>query len=265
MSPGPRPPTARLPLAAAIGAATAVAAVLVWRINGQHLDAQIAAKRAALKKLVLSGSIPPTQEVMEYFSARHTALEERHRQWLGRMTAPSLADAAKADPQLYFQEQFHRVQGALKRLAAARNVPAPEQLGFPKELPPSDTVPRLLVQLALVEEASALAFQHGATAVTSVKVEDPQAVSEDAEEGPLLTRLPVRMRLTSSLPRLAQLLAALQGAQPLMDVRLLRVQARPPSDALDAELVLARYLVMPGASAEREASAPTSRGAARRR
>lgn len=246
MSPGSRSPAAWLPLAAAIGAAVAVAAVLVWRINGQHLDAQIAAKRAALKKLVLSGSIPPNQAVMEYFSARHAALEDRYHQWLGRITALPLADAAKADPQLYFQEQFHRVQGLLERLAAARGVPAPESLGFPKDLPPPDTVPRLLVQLALVEEASTLAFHHGATAVTSVKVEDPQPVSKDEEDGPLLTRLPVRMRLTGSLPRLTQVLAALQGVQPLVDVRFLRVQARPPSDTLDAELILARYLVLPG-------------------
>lgn len=259
MSVGPRVPAAWLPMAGAIGAAIAVAAVLVWRINGQQLDAQIAAKRAALKKLVLSGSIPPNQAVMEYFSARHAALVDRYHQWLGRVTAPPMTDAAKADPQLYFQEQFHRVQGLLERLAAARGVAAPEPLGFPKELPPSDTVPRLLVQLALLEEATTLAFQHGAAAVASVKVEDPQPVSsEDPGEGPLLTRLPVRMRLSSSLPHLAQLLAALHNIQPLVDVRLLRLQARPPSDLLEAELVLARYLAMPGTLGPAPA-APTSR------
>ena len=243
----PQAPLAWKPLAAAAAVSVALTGVIGWRLNLQSIEAQIAEKRTSLKRLVLSGSIPPNQEVMNYFSARQASLAQRYREWLTWVAAPPLADAAKADPQLYFQEQLHEVQRTIERLATARSVAVPEQLGFPKDLPPSDTVPRLLVQLALVQEAGTLAFEHGVADLTCFKVEDPQPVDEGAEGGAFLTRVPVRVRLKNSLPRLMQLLGALHAAKPLIDLRLLRVQSPPGAELLDVEVVLSRYLVIPNA------------------
>ena len=241
-------PLAWRPLAAGAAVSVVLSALIGWRLNLQHLDTQITEKRAALKRLVLSGSIPPNQEVMDYFSARQASLEQRYRDWVTRVAAPAVTDAANADPQLYFQEQFHEVQQTIERLAAARSTAVPEQLGFPKDLPPSDTVPRLLVQLSLVEEAARLAFEHGIITVSSLKVEDPQPVAGDAEEGAFLTRVPVRVRLRSSLPRLMHLLGALHAAKPLIDLRFLRIQSGSDAELLDVELLLSRYLVIPTAA-----------------
>ena len=231
------------PLLGAMVAGAALAGLFAWRVALQGIDQQIAAKRSAIKKLVLSGNLPPNQEVADYLAARQTALEARYQLWLTSVTTPPAADAAaQADPQLYFQERSHEVQRALERLAAARGVSAPEQLGFPKELPPSDTVPRLLMQLSLMQELAELAFEYQVSALSSLKVEDPQPVSGEEEEGPFVMRLPVRVRLTASLPQLMKILGAIEQKRPLIDVRSLRVTGQPAGDALEIELVLARYL-----------------------
>ena len=136
------------------------------------------------------------------------------------------------------------MQGTLERLAAARGLPTPEQLGFPKELPPSDTVPRLLVQLVLIQDAAKLILAQGALTLSSFKVEDPQIVSERDSEEPFLLRLPVRVRLGGSLPVLTKVLAALQHARPIIQLRGIRVMTEQEGEPLDVELVLARYLVL---------------------
>ena len=262
MAPPPRPQIAWPPLLVATLAGAALAGLIGWRLNLQSLDAQIRGKRAALKKLTLSGGIPPMQEVMDHLTAHQLSLERRYRRWLQAVTAPPLVEAAQADPQLYFQEHLHEVQRTLDRLSAARGVPVPEQLGFPKELPPSDAVPRLLAQLSLIEEATALLFEQDVPVVSSLKVEDPEPVPAQEEEGAFLVRLPVRVHLSASLPHLLKALGALQRARPLIDVRALRAQPAPPGGAgggaggrLDVELVLARYLVVEPA-AEPEGSEP---------
>jgi hypothetical protein len=170
---------------------------------------------------------------------------------------------AQADPQLYFQERFHEVQRALERLAAARDAAVPEQLGFPKELPPSDTVPRLLVQLALMQELAELAFEHQVSALTSLKVEDPQPVSGEDGEGPFVMRLPVRMRVTASLPQLMKILGAIEQKRPLIDVRGLRVASPPAGDALEVELVLARYLALSSTARDDAGEEPLKSDAAK--
>ena len=227
----------------AVGAV--LAGLFTWRVSLQSIDRQITAKRAAVRKLVLSGALPPNQEVADYLAVRQTALEARYQLWLDSVAAPLVSDAsAQADPQLYFQERVHEMQRALERLAAARSLPVPEQLGFPKELPPTDTVPRLLVQVALVQELAALAFEHQMQSVNSLKVDDPQPVAGREGEGPFVLRLPVRVRLTATLPQLMKILGAIEQKRPLIDVRSLRVSAPPSGDALDIEIVLARYLAL---------------------
>jgi len=256
----PRPPIAWPPLLAATLAGATLAGIIGWRLNLQGIDAQIKSTRAALKKLTLSGGIPPTQEVMDYLTAHQLSLERRYRHWLTVVAAPPLADAAAADPQLYFQEQFHEMQRAVERLAAARGVPVPEQLGFPKELPPSETVPRLLVQLELLKEVAALVLEQGVSGLASVKVEDPEPVPEPEGDAAFLIRLPVRARLSGSLSQVMKVLGAVDRARPLIDVRALRLApassqagageaapGRAAGERLDVELVLARYLVVEAA------------------
>ena len=234
-------PLAWVPLMVAVVMGAAVTGVVVWQMNVQSFEHRIEEKHASLKRLALSGGITPNQEVMDYLTARQGMIDARYHRWLQALAAPAIAEAAGADPQLYFQEQFHEVQRTLERLAIARTMAVPEQLGFPKELPPSDTVPRLLVQLELIKETAALIFEQGVTALKSLKIEDPEPVPEDEGGGPFLIRLPVRVRLTSSLPQLMKILGAIERANPIMDVRALRIL--PSSDILEVELVLARYLV----------------------
>ena len=259
------------PLLGTMVASVALSGVIAWRLNLQSIDGHIKSKRAALKKLVLSGGIPPNQDVMDYLSARQAFLESRYQSWVGIVEAAPLTEAARADPQLYFQEQSHEVQRALERLAAARGIAVPEQLGFPKELPPSDTVPRLLGQLSLIREASELILGEGVTALSSLKVEDPEAISEEDGDEPFLMRLPVRVRLTSSLSQLMKVLGAMERLRPFIDVRAIHVVSGEASASLDVELLLARYLVMAPAqgptqsaevkkpAAQKKASAPRAR------
>lgn len=236
-----------VPMAPLIGAmvvGAAVTGVMAWRLTLTAIDGQIAAKTSALRKMVLSGKIPPNEEVMEYLTSRQQALEQRYQRWRTRVAAATAAEAAGADPQLYFQEQLHDVQRTLERLATARAMAVPEQLGFPKELPPADTVPQLLLQLSLIKEAAALMFEQGVVALSSFKIEDAQPVPQpDDEEKPFLTRLPVRVRLHATLPQLMKVLGALQRVSPLVDVLVVRVAPGGASDHLEVELVLSRYLV----------------------
>ena len=231
------------PVIGAMVAGATVASVLAWQVNVQTMDQQVKQKRSALKKLLLSGNIPPNQEVVDYLTARQRSIDARHRHWLDVVTVPEPTKAASADPQLYFQEQFHEMQRTLERLATARKLPVPEPLGFPKELPPTDTVPRLLVQLLMIQDTAALVLQQGVSAVASFKVEDPEAVPEEDGGAPFLTRLPLRVRLTSSLPQLMKILGAVERATPMIDVRAIRVATGANPETLDVELVLARYLM----------------------
>ena len=237
-----------VPVIGALTIGAALTGVLAWRLNLQSIERQVTAKRGALKKLVLSGNIPPNQEVMDYLTSRQTSLDARYESWVKTVdAAPLTAAAAVADPQLYFQEQFHEVQRTLERLSAARGIAVPEQLGFPKEIPPSDTVPRLLGQLALIQQSAQLILDQGVTVLSSLKVEDPEMVSEEGGEATLLVRLPVRVRLAGSLPQLMKILGAIDRARPFIDLREIRVVNGATEESLDAELLLARYLVMAAA------------------
>jgi hypothetical protein len=266
------------PLVAAMVVGAAVAGGIFWRLNLSAIDSQITAKTGALKKLVLSGKIPPNDEVMEYLTSRQDSLKRRYQEWLQRVASPPVAEAAGADPQLYFQEQFHEVQRTLERLATARAMAAPEQLGFPKELPPSDTVPRLLIQLSLIKEAAALIFEQGVAAVTSFKIEDPQPVVRPEGAEPFLIRLPVRVRVNASLPQLMKVLGVIQRAAPLIDVLAVRIApaeasvgaAGAATDSLEVELLLSRYLVTaepqePPRDDEEAADAPRSKAGSSKR
>ena len=251
-----------LPLVGAMALGAMLAGVIAWRLNLRHIERQITARQSALKKLTVSGGIPPTEAVMEYLTSRQTSLEHRYQQWLKTVTVGPVADASAADPQLYFQEQVHEVQRTLERLATARGMPVPEQLGFPKELPPSDTVGRLLVQLSLMREAAALILEQGVLGLASLKVEDPETIAAEQGEGMFLMRLPVRLRVSATLPQLLKILSAIERVKPLIDVRALRIVpaataaslAPAETERLDAELLLARYVAMeaPAPAAPRE-------------
>lgn len=255
-----------LSLTAAMLAGAALMGVLAWRWNLQAIEQALRQKRAAVRKLIVGGAIPPTQEVVDYLTTRQSALERRYGHWLATITVEPTAEAA-ADPQLYFQEQFHAVQRTLERLAAARGLTAPEQLGFPKELPPSDTVPRLLVQLAMVEQLAALIMEQGVGALTSFKIEDPEPVAPEGEDSAaFLMRLPLRVRWTSTLPQLVKILGAVARLRPGMDLRVLRV-SQATGDHLEVECVVARYLVAAAAArppAVQERAAPARQPAGAR-
>jgi hypothetical protein len=265
------------PMVAAMVGGAAVAGGIFWRLNLTAIDSQITAKTGALKKLVLSGKIPPNDEVMAYLTARQASLDRRYQEWLQRVASAPVAEAASADPQLYFQEQVHEVQRTLERLATARAMAVPEQLGFPKELPPSDTVPRLLIQLSLIKEAAALIFEQGVSALTSFKIDDPQPVPQPEGEEPFLTRLPVRVRFNASLPQLLKVLGAIQRVTPLIDILAIRaspaataVPAGTATEDLEMELLLSRYLVSaetpgPAGDDEQAAEAPRAKPAASKR
>lgn len=239
----PRSMIAWMPIATALVVGAAFAGVMGWRVNLRALEHRVKEKQAALKKLTLSGGIPPNQEVMDFLGERDSSLEHRYQHWLKMVAALPQAEAASTDPQLYFQERFHEVQRTLERLAAARSMTAPEQLGFPKELPPSDTVPRLLAQLALIQELAGLIFEQGVGALASCKIEDPEPVVPERDDTPFLIRLPVRVRLSASLPQVLKTLGALERVTPLVDLRSVRIVGASVPESLDTELLVARYLV----------------------
>jgi hypothetical protein len=256
-------------VATAVLAGVALAGVIGWRLSLQALERRIVEKRAAVKKLRMTGGAPPSQHVKDYLTQRQAALDARYQQWLAATTIPPLSDAARTDPQLYFQEQFHEAQRTIERLASARGTAIPVQLGFPKELPPTDAVPRLLGQLTLIQEAVGLVLEQRAAGVSACKVEDPETVPEGESGQTFLMRLPVRITFTSSLPNLMRMLAAIERVRPIIDVRSLRLlpTAHGPPDAaqagaaearpaatergtLDGEIVLARYLLLETAAEE---------------
>ena len=239
------------PLVGAVLAGAVAAGVAAWQLNLRAIEHDAASTQAALKKLALSRGIPPNQDVMDYLTARQAALEQRLQSWLHAATAPPLAEAAAADPQLYFQEQLHDVQRMLERAATARSLPPPQQLGLPKELPPPETVPRLLVQLSLIQALAPLIFEQGVAGLASFKIEDPETLPEAEGETAFLTRVPVRVRLTSSLPQLLKILAAIERVEPMIELRAIRLAAASAPDTLESELTLARYLASP-ASAQTE-------------
>jgi len=255
-----------VPVISGMTVGAALIGVVAWRLNLESLEHQTKDKRAALKKLVLSGGIPPNQEVMDHLTRRQAALGQRYEHWLKAVVTAPIAEAAQADPQLYFQERFHEVQRTLERLALAHTIPAPAQLGFPKDLPPSDTVPRLLGQLALIEDLAPLIVEQEVASFPSLRVEDPEPVLAQEEGGAFLLRLPVRVRLTASLASLMKILAGLERSQPLIDMRAVRITSVPESSHLDIELQAARYLVPAGASVSGSADeAPPAGPAAMKR
>lgn len=252
-------------------AGAAGAGLIGWRLNLQAIEGHITEKRSALKKLVLSGKIPPNEEVMAYLTSRQAAVEQHYARWLEAVTAAPVAEAAGADAQLYFQEQFHEVQRTLERLAAARSMRVPEQLGFPKELPPSDMVPRLLAQLSLIQDLAAILFEHGVAELVSFKIEDPQAVAAEGGDTAFLLRVPIRARFSASVPQLMKVLAAVERARPLMDLHALRTTPHATlPDVLEVEGAFARYLaIVPGPEtvtpATSQADGPTAGPRAGRR
>lgn len=242
---GSRRAAAWVPLAAAIVSVAALAGTAAWRVSLQAIDSQIAERRGALKRLGISGGIPPTQEVMDYLTSREAVLQERYRAALeAAASASPVAGAASADPQLYFQERFHEMQRMVERLSTARAMPAPELLGFPKELPPSDTVARLLIQVSVIQETAAMLLEQGVSQLGSFKIEDPETVPDEEHRGSFLLRVPVRVRFSATLPQVVKILAALERVRPLVDVRDIHLAQGAAPGSLDGELLLARYLVI---------------------
>ena len=117
-------------------------------------------------------------------------------------------------------------------------------MGLPKELPPTDTVPRFLSQLQLAQQAVELVFAQDVSAVTSFKVEDPEPIPAEEGSGTFLLALPVRVRFTGTLDQTMKVLGALDRVRPLIDVRSLKLAPAAETAQLDAELLLARYTVM---------------------
>ena len=223
---------------------------LFWRFHLQTLDGLIRDKKRAMKKLSISGGIIPNQEVADYLRQRQTSIDARYQQWLKHVVVSPDSQAAVTDPQLYFREYFHEVERTLEKTAAARGVAVPERLGFPKELPPSDTVPRLLVQLSMIQEMGSMLIGGDLAQVASFKVEDPEPMPLNDTDVSLM-RLPLRIRLSATLPQLMQVMSSFEQAKPLVDLRLLRVAAEPtlPEEQADkeqllqVELIVSRYLL----------------------
>ena len=192
----------------------------MWMTSIQQLERTITRKRSTLKPLQLPGRTPPNREVHEYLVARTQALDTAYHAALRRLVSEAAADDGRTNPQLFFQERLHEVQRALERLATARTIDPPEALGLPKELPPVDVVPRLLVQLNLIQDASELIISQGNARLLSVKLEDPEALPPPSEEqGAFLMRLPVRFRFRCSLTALTKILGMVERATPFMDVQ----------------------------------------------
>lgn len=263
-----------LVMMAAVGGAFAL-----WRLRLQTVDRAIATKQAALKNLHVSSPrpqgrdepLPPSPEVVDYLNQRTASLEETYQAALSRMAPALELGESQSDTQLLFQERSHAVQRTLERLATARNMTAPTQLGFPKDLPPPEAVPRFLVQVSLIEQAAELLMATpGVTQVESFKVEDPQAVMpSEGEEDVFLASLPVRIRMTCPLEVLTKVLGTLDRAAPLVDLQGLRMTATSNEGGEEAkdlavELVVARYMVtapkLPAASEDESPKKGPSRG-----
>ncbi len=229
--------------------AATVGAFAVWRVRLQALDQEIKAKKAALKNLHVSDQLPPNPQVVDYLKRRTKALEAQYDTALARMAPPLQLGDQQTDTQLLFQERSHAVQRTIERLATARNMTAPTQLGFPKDLPPPEAVPRFLVQVGLIEQAAEVVMSvPGVASVESFKVEDPQPVVLAEEQDVFLTQLPVRIRLSCPIDVLTKVLNAFDRADPLVDLQGLRVtttstESGEEAKPLAVELVVARYFV----------------------
>ncbi|MBI3323745.1 MAG: hypothetical protein HYZ92_00505 [Candidatus Omnitrophica bacterium] len=208
-----------------LGVCLAVGAGAAWTIAIQHLNGRIDETKTALKRLHLAGRIPPNESVMDYLQVRTDALTAQYQRMLQIVAPLPEASIGEANPQLHFQERVHEVQRTLERLVAARGMDVPLQLGFPKELPPADTVPQLLIQLKLIEDAAELIIPQPISKMASVKLEDPQAVARSTDTDPFLTRLPVRLRVTCTLETLTKLLGLLDRMQPLTEFQAVRLRS----------------------------------------
>ena len=218
----------------------------MWWSSLEALDRTIGKKRSSMKRLQVAGRLLPTAEVSAYLAQRTAAFEERYQAALTLTAVLTTELEGTADPQLYFQQRVHEVQRTLERLAAAKQIEPPTQLGLPKELPPPEVVPRLLIQLKLIEEAAELIVPQGIAQLVSVKLDDPEAMVPPAEAQQsemFLTRLPIRLRLTCSLEVLTKLLGLIERVKPMMDLQSALVKTAAEDGQLDVELILARYLV----------------------
>jgi len=257
-----------------------------WFFSIQQLERRIARKRAALKPLQLAGRIPPNRQVNDYLAGRTAAVEAAYASAIKELASTAAALEQSTNPQLYFQERVHDAQRTLERLPAARQPDRPLQLGFPKELPPADVVPRLLVQLSLIEDAAELILAQGHAKLISAKLEDPEPLPPPSEEqASFLMRLPVRFRFESSLVALLKILGMVERAKPFIDLQgfsthlatssaeetsLSGDSSTEPSshtasrspERLEVDLVLARYLVTaPELPPTEEGAAPAQKGA----
>ncbi len=204
-----------------------VGLVVSWWLMLHALDYQIVSKRAALKRLHVGGRLAPSRAVVDYLTKRAAAFQARSDAAMEFVAPSQSLPGGQADPQLFFQQRVHEVQQTLERLAASHATDVPLQLGLPKDLPPADVVPRFLAQLALIEELARVMLETpGVVSVTSFKVEDPQTISETAatEAEPLVTRLPVRIRLRCSVEAVGRVLDGVARLRPLVDVVSLRIQ-----------------------------------------
>ncbi len=200
-----------------------------WQMRLRALDDQISDKRSALKNLYLAGHLPPSEQVKHYLQGRTAALEQQYKQAVDTIAPEKVSAEAQADPQLYFQQRVHEVQTTLTRLSTAQTLTPPLLLGVPKDLPPADVAPRFLQQLSLIEDAAEVVLAvRGVTQLTSLKIEDPEDVppAEDAKVG-FLTRLPVRIRLVGSLEAVTKVIAMIDHASPVMDLKHARVALVP--------------------------------------
>lgn len=241
----------KTPIGAMLGATAlgaVVAGFIAWQLHLNAMSSRIEQIQRTLKKLTIAGQVPPNQEVLDYLVSRGEALNKQHERWEREAIVPVPAEASSSDPQLYFQERLHDIQRSLEKLAVAKGLEPPEMLGFPTELPPSDTVPRLLVQLTLIEDAAKIILAQEVDGVSSFKVEDPQPVTVEEGEDTFVVRLPVRVRLVAPLPVMLSILGALQRAQPLIELYALRLSSEPDEKQLEVELALARYLMPAGLS-----------------
>ncbi len=240
-----RAPIAWWPMVGVAVAGASLAAVILWQAQLRAIDAQIHQQRAAIKKLGVSGNIPPTPGVVDYLESRGRVMQQRYEQLTAALAAPAIPDAAAAHPQLFFEEQLQELRRSFERLATAHAGTVPELLGVPKELPPTETVPRLLIQLQLVQETATLVFEQNTGTLVSLKLEDPEPVPENQGDAPVFTRIPVRIRVLTSTQGLMSLLAALERSHPLVDVRGLHVTSATEPGQLESELLLSRYLIAP--------------------
>ena len=258
----PRPPFSWTAAGAVVLICASAGGIAAWAMSMREIDRQIDQTQDGLKRLHLTGRVPPNQEVLGYLEARTSALTAQYQAGL-RLVAPAMSELGAGDaanPQLHFQERVHEVQRILERLAAARGMEVPLQLGFPKELPPADAVPQLLVQLDLVQDAAELIVPQAISKLASVKLEDPQAASRASEKDPFLTRLPVRLRITCTLETLTKLLGLVDRMEPLTEFQALRmrsVASEGPVAATPSEAEQTSALGAAGQTGEGASSAAT--------